>query len=80
MTFAMRPEHPKKVTEVATQLEQWSALVESLEKFGDARAINLPFRVTALRTIMHHASDSFDGWQSECYKTPDSLNLEAYQK
>ena len=80
MTLAMRPEAPKKVTEVAAQLEQWSALVESLEKFGDACALNLPFRVTALRAIMHRASDWFDSWQAECYKTPDSLNLEAYQK
>ena len=79
MTSAMRPDTPKKVTEVATQLEQWSALVESLEKFGDARALNLPFRVTALRAIMHRASDWFDSWQTECYETPGALNLEAYQ-
>ena len=80
MTLAMRPEPPKKVSDVATQLEQWSALVENLEKFGDSYALNLPFRVTALRTIMHHANDWFDSWQAECYKTPDSLNMEAYLK
>ena len=65
---------------MATQLEQWSALVENLEKFGDAYALNLPFRVTALRTIMHRANDWFDSWQAECYTTPDSLNMDAYLK
>ena len=29
---------------------------------------------------MHHASDRFDSWQHECYKTPDALTLEAYLK
>ena len=33
MNFAMNPEKPKKITDVATTLEQWSALVESLEKY-----------------------------------------------
>ena len=51
-----------------------------LEKYRDAYPLNLPFRVTALRVIMGHASDWFDSWQNECYKTPDALNLEAYQK
>ena len=29
---------------------------------------------------MGHASDLFDSWQHERYKTPDALNLDAYQK
>ena len=29
---------------------------------------------------MHHANDWFDSWQAECYKTPDSLNMDAYLK
>ena len=76
----MNPEKPKKIIDVSTTLEQWNALVESLEKFGDAYSLNLPFRVTAFRVILGHASDWFDSWQNECYKTPDALNMGAYQK
>ena len=76
----MNPVKSKKITDVSTTLEQWSALVESLEKYGEAYSLNLPFRVTALRVIMGHASDWFDSWQNECYKTPDALTLEAHQK
>ena len=57
MNLAMNPEKPTKVTDVSTTLEQWSALVESLEKYGEAYSLNLPFRVTALRVIMGQASD-----------------------
>ena len=80
MNLAMKPEKPKKVTDVSTSLEQWSALVEGLEKYGNAYSLGLPFRVTALQVIMHHASDWFDSWQHDCYKTPDALTLEAYLK
>ena len=36
MSLAMNPDKPKKVAEVASQLEQWAALVETLEKHGPA--------------------------------------------
>ena len=65
---------------MSTTLEQWSALVESLEKYGAAYSLNLPFRVTALRVIMSHASDWFNSWENECFKTPDALNMETYLK
>ena len=29
---------------------------------------------------MHHASEWFDSWQAECYKTPDALTIDSYQK
>ena len=80
MNLAMNPEKPSKVIQVSTTLEQWSALVESLEKYGDAYPLNVPFRVAALRVIMGHASDWFDSWQNECYKTQHALYLEAYHK
>ena len=80
MNLAMNPDKPKKITDVSNALEQWSALVEGLEKYGNAYSLNLPFRVTALRVIMGHASDWFDSWQHDCYKTPDALTYEAYQK
>ena len=80
MNLAMNPEKPKKITDVSTALEQWSALVEGLEKYGDDYRLGLPFRVTALRVIMGHASDWFDSWEHDCYKTPDALNSEAYLK
>ena len=76
MNLAMNPEKLKKITDVSTTLEQWSALVESLEKYGAAYSLNLPFRVTALRVIMSHASDWFNSWENECFKTPDALNME----
>ena len=78
--LAMNPDKPKKVTDVSTQLEQWTALVESLETYGPSYSLGLPFRVTALQVIMHHASEWFDSWQSECYKTPDALTIDSYQK
>ena len=80
MNLAMYPEKPKKITDVSSALEQRSALVEGLEKYGNAYSLNLPFRVTALRVIMGHASDWFDSWQHDCYKTPDALTQDAYQK
>ena len=61
-------------------MEQWSALVESLEKYGDAYSLNMPFRVTALRAIMGSANDWLDSWHNECYKTPGASNTEACQK
>ena len=78
--LAMNPDKPKKVTDVSTQLEQWTALVESLETYGPSYSLGLPFRVTALQVIMHHASEWFDSWQAECYKTPDALTIDPYQK
>ena len=80
MNLAMIPDTPKMVNDVSSQLEQWSALVEGLENYGNAYSLGLPFRVTALRVIMGHASDWFDSWQHDCYKTPDALNLETYHK
>ena len=47
MNLAMNPQTPKKSAEVSTFLEQWSALVENLEKYGDAYSLNLPFIVAA---------------------------------
>ena len=29
---------------------------------------------------MHHASEWFDAWQSECYRTPDLLSETTYQR
>ena len=80
MSLAMNPDKPKKVGDVASQLEQWTALVETLEKYGPAYSLNLPFRITALRTIMSHAGDWFEGWHQDTFKTPDSLTQENYQK
>ena len=57
MSQAMNPDPPKKVTETVSQLEEWSALVENLEKYGTAYVLPLPFKVTALRAIMVHAND-----------------------
>ena len=51
-----------------------------MEKYGNAYSLGLPFRVTALQVIMHHASDWFDSWQHDCYQTPDALTHEAYLK
>ena len=65
VNLAMNPEKPKKITDVSTTLEQWSALVESLEKYGTAYSLNHPFRVTAPRVIMSHASDWFNSWENE---------------
>ena len=59
--LAMNPDKPENFSEVASQLEQWTALVETLEKYGPAYSLNLPFRVMALRTIMSHAGDWFEG-------------------
>ena len=80
MSLAMNPDKPKKIADVASQLEQWTALVETLEKYGPAYSLPLPFRITALRTIMTHAGDWFEGWHQENFKTPDSLTMENYQK
>ena len=74
--LAMNPDKPNQLSEVPTQLEQWTALVESLEKYGDAYSLGLPFEVTALRVLMGHASDWFDSLQRECYQTPGVLTIE----
>ena len=71
MSQAMNPESPKKVKEVAAKLEEWSALVETLEKYGTSYTLGLPFKVTALPKIMVHAEDWFDEWQQGFYSTPD---------
>ena len=76
----MNPEHPKKPRDVAAKLEEWSALVELLEKYGPAYTLGLPFKLTALRRIMIHAEDWFDEWQQGFYSTPDGLTPETYQK
>ena len=79
MNQAMNPEKPNKVSDVATQLEQWSALVESLEKYGPANSLPLPSRVTALRITLSHAGDWCDDWQQDCYKIPEVLNIDTCQ-
>ena len=66
-----------KANLVSTTLEHWAGMVESLEKCGGACRFKLPFRVTALRVIVSHASDWFDNKQRECYKTLDDLAPEA---
>ena len=76
----MKPDKPKKMGDVAFQLEQLAALVETPEKYGTARSLNLPFRTTALRTIMSHAGDWCEEWHQNHFKTPDSLTQENYQK
>ena len=76
----MNPDKPKKIAEVASQLEQWTALVETLEKYGPAHSLNFPFRITALRTIMSHAGDWFEERHQDHFKTPESLTQENYQK
>ena len=80
MSLAMNPDKPKKIADVASQLEQWTALVETLEKYGPAYSLPLPFRITALRTIMTHAGEWFEGWHQDTFKTPDSVTQENYQK
>ena len=67
MNLAMNFEKPNKLSDVVSQLEQWSVLVETLEKYGPACSLPLPFRVTALRIIMTHAGDWFDDWQRDCF-------------
>ena len=79
MNSAMNPVKPKKVTDVASHLEHWKALVESLEKFGSAYSLNLPFRITALRVIMHHAEDWFDEWYKTNIPNNESLTEKNYQ-
>ena len=76
----MNPDEPERAGEVAAELEEWSALVETLEKHGTARALLLPFKVTALRASMTHASDWLDEWQQGFYGTLNVLNLDTYQK
>ena len=80
MNLAMNPERPRQVTDVAPQLEQWCALVETLAKYGSSYSLGLPFWVTALRIIMSHAGDWFGGWQKECSKPPEALDNDSYQK
>ena len=62
--LAMNPDKPKKVSDVSTQLEQWTALVESLETYEPSYSLGLPFRVTALQGTVTHANPAtraFDG-------------------
>ena len=73
MSLAMNPDKPKNIGDVASQLEQWTVLVGTLEKYGPAYSLNLPFRITALRTIMSHAGDWFEDWHQDNFKTPDCL-------
>ena len=53
---------------------------ENLEKHGKDYSLPLPFKVTALRAIMIHANDWFDEWQQACWRTPDALNIDPFQK
>ena len=76
----MNPEPPKKATEVASKLEEWSSLVEALEKHGSTYVLPLLFRVTALRNIMTIARDWFDEWHQDLIKTPDALTQDTYNK
>ena len=80
MGLAMNPERPKKISDVAGRLEKWNQLVNALEKYGPAYSLGLPYRVTALKSIMCHATEWFDAWQAECYRTPDLLSEATYQK
>ena len=48
-------------------------------KYGPAYSLNLPFRITALLTIMSHAGDWFEGRRQDCFNIPDSLTPEKYQ-
>ena len=52
MNLAMNPDKPNNIANVASQFEQWSALVETLETYGTAYSLPLSFRITALRVIM----------------------------
>eukprot|EP00959_Pyramimonas_sp_CCMP1952_P461239 9481258-Pyramimonas_sp.AAC.4 len=45
MSQAMNPEQPKKVTETAAKLEEWSAVVESREKYGKDIHYRFPSRL-----------------------------------
>ena len=76
----MNPDPPKKVTETMSRLEEWSALVENLERYGTAYVLPLLSKVTALRAIMVHANDWFDEWQQSCYRSPDAPDVDTYQK
>ena len=68
MNQAMSPAAPKKINEVASCLEQWNALVEALEKHGPEYNLPIPFRIIALKVIMHHAGDWFETWKDEYFK------------
>ena len=53
MRLAVTPCRPRKIGDARAI----TALVKTLEKYGPACSLNLPFRSTALRTIMTHAGD-----------------------
>ena len=65
---------------MAVQLEQWTACVESLGKYGTTYFLGLLFRVTALHAIMAYAGDRVDDWQRGRCKTPDAMTEDAYGK
>ena len=69
MKLAMAPEKPNKISDVPPHLGQWSALVETLQKYASAYSRPSPCRGTALRAINSHAGDWFDDWQQDCFKT-----------
>ena len=78
MSVVMKPEKPKKINQGASQLEQWSALVETLEKYGSAYSLSCPFlRVAAQGVIVHFAGDWFDDLQRDCFNnnSPDALTM-----
>eukprot|EP00959_Pyramimonas_sp_CCMP1952_P126599 2647716-Pyramimonas_sp.AAC.1 len=72
----MSPAAQYNVIDEATQLEQWSALVESFEKYGRACSLPVPCRVAALRVTMTRGGDWFDDWQQDCFKMSELLNVE----
>ena len=79
----MSPDEPRHMAGFVTDLEQWSAPVETLvEKFGPAYSLPPPFGVTALRVIARRAGDRFDDRRQDCFKknAPESLIIESHQK
>eukprot|EP00959_Pyramimonas_sp_CCMP1952_P104938 2193615-Pyramimonas_sp.AAC.1 len=55
MSLAMSPDKFRNIICVTSQFEQWTSLVETLEKYGLACSLNLLFRIAALGGIVSPA-------------------------
>ena len=60
MEWVMRPSVPRDDYELAEAFEKWMTQVTLLENIGDDYKLAIPFKVTALRTLMSNKIDKFD--------------------